>query len=389
MNWSQNQYSLSESKPHRSLLPILVISTMNRHNSQYQPTNPFQALSGVQRYGFNGMERETNISSGCSDFEERAYSSNLARFLSIDPLSKESPWSSSYSFAANKPIFMVDLHGLKGTIYIQVMLDKSGKPTIDKKTMSAVLKDLKKQYNDLGIDLNVEVKYSNSIFTKDDFYKREGADATDSYIVIGTLPQLVNVAQENRSQNRGWDNVWVTEGAHGRGKPRSINGTSTETGQYFSVVDSENVQKIGHFEEYRDVVNKISVTVQHETMHPKMMNHPGMRSDITNLDSPKGQTGHVPQTIMAQEPSRSQVYDMYMVQELRKIHGASVAANICVEDTPNNRSTCYGNYQRMNSNLTKEQVIQQVDAITTWVKPTNVNSRYSKSDTKKISNEKH
>jgi len=181
----------------------------------------------------------------------------------------------------------------------------------------------------------------------------------------------------------------VATGAHGNGEPRSINGTSAESGQYFSVVDAENVQKIGHFEEYKDVANKISVTIQHETMHPKMMNHPGMRSDINNMDSPKGQTGHVPQTIMAEEPSRSQVYDMNMVQELRKIHGASASANICIEDTPDTRSTCYGNYQRMNPNLTIEQVTQQVDAITTWVKPTKVNSRYSNSDTKKITNEKH
>jgi len=42
-------------------------------------------------------------------------------------------FSLGYSFAYNSPILFIDLIGEKGTIDIQVMLDKQGKPLLIKK----------------------------------------------------------------------------------------------------------------------------------------------------------------------------------------------------------------------------------------------------------------
>jgi RHS repeat-associated protein len=347
----------------------------------------YTAESGY-RYGFNGMEKDSENFEGAYDFGARILDARLGRFLSIDPIAKESPWSGTYAYAANKPIFMIDIDGLKGILYIQVLLDAEGNPVIDKKTMKAVKKDLDKTYKDLGVDLKVEMYYSNTIMTKDEFNKREGADATDSYIIVGKWTQLLNVVKDNKE--RGWDNVMVTTGAYGKGDPRSFNGTSTSTDQYFAVVDADNCKKIGVNENFTDVVNKISVTIQHESLHPKNRNHPGMCSynsgEAVFVD--KGTTDHVPGTIMAAEPSTTQVYDMYMVTELRKIHGTSSSANVCVEDSPLMRSTVYANFQKANPSMGADAVKAAVDKITTWVKPTYIQPKYQNSDKKKIANAK-
>ena len=43
----------------------------------------------------------------------RIYDPRLGRFLSVDPLAKEYPWNSPYSFAENSPIQNIDLDGME------------------------------------------------------------------------------------------------------------------------------------------------------------------------------------------------------------------------------------------------------------------------------------
>jgi len=69
--------------------------------------------SANYRYGFNGMERDDEVSgSGNSqDFGARMLDVRLGRFKSLDPLSKEYPSMSDYSFVANSPLMFVDPDG--------------------------------------------------------------------------------------------------------------------------------------------------------------------------------------------------------------------------------------------------------------------------------------
>jgi RHS repeat-associated protein len=48
---------------------------------------------------------------GQQDYGMRIYDNRLGRFLSVDPLVKDYPWNSTYSFAENNPIEFVDLDG--------------------------------------------------------------------------------------------------------------------------------------------------------------------------------------------------------------------------------------------------------------------------------------
>ncbi len=80
----------------------------------------------MYRYGFNGKENDKDISEGGQDYGMRIYDGRLGRFLSVDPLTKEYPWNSTYAFAENDPINFIDLDGLekakKGNILPNCMI---------------------------------------------------------------------------------------------------------------------------------------------------------------------------------------------------------------------------------------------------------------------------
>jgi len=65
------------------------------------------------RYGFNGKENDSEVKGegNQQDYGMRIFDSRLGRFLSVDPLTKEYPWYTPYSFAGNKPIEAIDLDG--------------------------------------------------------------------------------------------------------------------------------------------------------------------------------------------------------------------------------------------------------------------------------------
>lgn len=69
---------------------------------------------GGYQYGYNGQEKENNlynIEGSAYTFEYRIHDTRLGRFLSVDPLSKEYPWNSTYAFAENNVIQCRDLEG--------------------------------------------------------------------------------------------------------------------------------------------------------------------------------------------------------------------------------------------------------------------------------------
>jgi RHS repeat-associated protein len=75
--------------------------------------------AGSYRYGFNGKEKETEITNTEShlDFGARIYDSRLGRWLSLDPLQVKYPSLSPYNFTANNPILFIDPDGKAITIH--------------------------------------------------------------------------------------------------------------------------------------------------------------------------------------------------------------------------------------------------------------------------------
>jgi RHS repeat-associated protein len=77
------------------------------------PGRTFTA-SNDYRYGFNGKEKDKNISSLTAyDYGFRIYNPAIGKFLSIDPFVGSYPMLTSYQFSSNSPIAGVDRDGLE------------------------------------------------------------------------------------------------------------------------------------------------------------------------------------------------------------------------------------------------------------------------------------
>ncbi|MFY0254669.1 RHS repeat-associated core domain-containing protein [Chitinophaga sp. 30R24] len=68
----------------------------------------------VYRYGFNGKENDNEVKGegNQQDYGMRVYDPRIGRFFSVDPLANKYPTQSTYSFAANNPIMLVDVNGM-------------------------------------------------------------------------------------------------------------------------------------------------------------------------------------------------------------------------------------------------------------------------------------
>lgn len=71
--------------------------------------------TGDHTYGFNGKEKDDAVSGigNHYDYGYRNYNPRLAKFLSVDPLSRNYPFYSPYVYSGNMPIWTIDLDGLQ------------------------------------------------------------------------------------------------------------------------------------------------------------------------------------------------------------------------------------------------------------------------------------
>src|SRR5437868_1120001 len=81
--------------------------------------------NSTYRYGFNGKEKDNEVKGLTGkykydglqyDYGARIYDPRAGRFLSVDPLTKDYPFYTPYSFAGNMPIRAFDLDGLEITL---------------------------------------------------------------------------------------------------------------------------------------------------------------------------------------------------------------------------------------------------------------------------------
>ena len=79
------------------------------------PGRKFSAAIGY-RYGFNGKENDNEVKGegNQQDYGMRVYDPRIAKFLSVDPITKDYPSLTPYQFASNNPTTLIDLDGLEG-----------------------------------------------------------------------------------------------------------------------------------------------------------------------------------------------------------------------------------------------------------------------------------
>ncbi|MEM7370471.1 MAG: DUF6443 domain-containing protein [Bacteroidota bacterium] len=93
---------------------------------QYYPFGIRHAkASGVQaapeqNYLYNGKELDETFGLDWYDYGFRWYAQDIARFVSVDPLAEDFFYLTTYQYASNSPIWMIDLDGLEGVPAIHI-----------------------------------------------------------------------------------------------------------------------------------------------------------------------------------------------------------------------------------------------------------------------------
>jgi RHS repeat-associated protein len=101
------------------------------------------------RYGFNGKEKDSNISSDDYDYGARIYDGKLGRWMSVDPLQKKYPAFSPYNYVENNPLVYKDVDGRDKWLVITLNDERTGQSTMISMKISDELKyEVVGQYSD-------------------------------------------------------------------------------------------------------------------------------------------------------------------------------------------------------------------------------------------------
>jgi RHS repeat-associated protein len=121
--------------------------------------------SDMYRYGFNGKEKDNEgLGGGGStyDYGFRIYNPSIAKFLSVDPLSKSYPWYTPYQFAGNKPIWAVDLDGLEELKAIDGKIIAVG-PYSEETRIKILMSYLIRKANSLSMGIDPDSNLSDEV----------------------------------------------------------------------------------------------------------------------------------------------------------------------------------------------------------------------------------
>lgn len=145
------------------------------------------------RYGFNGKEKDSNGEFGLNhyDYGFRIYNPSIAKFLSVDPLTKSYPMLTPYQFASNRPIDGIDLDGLEyyrgGQIMFRVT-PYSEQPTLDNIIVSTKISQ--QMFNTISTKKNLAGKHDDGKSTGDSFVTiRRWAKGAKNKFFTGKISQ--------------------------------------------------------------------------------------------------------------------------------------------------------------------------------------------------------
>jgi hypothetical protein len=139
-----------------------------------------RSWSGEYRYGFQGQEKDSDVSESNFAAEFWQYSSNLAWRYDPDPVVK--PNESPYSTFSRSPIYLVDPTGADTTVYVvystvQPMGFNSTEPKLSKSELDDVKNEMQKIFELNGMDVNVKIVTAQEL-------KNIELDLTDAVVTI-------------------------------------------------------------------------------------------------------------------------------------------------------------------------------------------------------------
>ena len=126
--------------------------------------------NGEYRFGFNGKENDGDFGSSIQDYGFRLYAPSIAKFLSVDPLTKKYPELTPYQFASNTPIQAIDLDGLEAYFNTSGQFVKWGEDKSDNAPVILLVNDvdIKKasdieKVKEITIDLTIK-EFENRVY---------------------------------------------------------------------------------------------------------------------------------------------------------------------------------------------------------------------------------
>lgn len=110
------------------------------------------------RYGFQGQEMDDELKGegNSVNYRYRMHDPRVGRFFAVDPLEKEFPWNSPYSFSENRVIDGKELEGGE-VIDAKILRDRSQDVILKFKTAAECIVDSDKDYNSAITDFERSV----------------------------------------------------------------------------------------------------------------------------------------------------------------------------------------------------------------------------------------
>ena len=146
--------------------------------------NSFVTQNFLRQFSFNGQENDNEVkgTGNSLDFGARIYDPRLGRFLSVDPLYKNFPGQTPYSFANNNPIALIDEMGMSGGKpksigYTDAILVKVSSTELQQKLQVRSIASVTGLSMDYALKLVKEEKITTCMYDKDG-NKDKGGNAT-------------------------------------------------------------------------------------------------------------------------------------------------------------------------------------------------------------------
>ena len=99
--------------------PIVITANDYYPFGMLMPNRSFSLAGNNYRFGFQAQEKDKEVygNGNVVSFKYRFNDTRIGRFLSVDPLTKDYPWNSTYAFSENIVINAIELEGLE-KVYI-------------------------------------------------------------------------------------------------------------------------------------------------------------------------------------------------------------------------------------------------------------------------------
>ncbi|MFA5574961.1 MAG: hypothetical protein WC994_07900 [Brumimicrobium sp.] len=188
-------------------------------------TNAFIATN--YRYGFQGQEKDDEVKGAGNsvNYKYRMHDPRLGRFFAVDPLAKDYPFYSPYSFSGNRVLDAVELEGLEpasvhlilvndaGEVEYDNIIEASGTAHLGSYHLENLLPNLGLKSKDFALNSHVTIKFNV------DAQKVEGLAESASAYVFGERktanlelsnwerngPLGIIIGEENADKFRNWE----------------------------------------------------------------------------------------------------------------------------------------------------------------------------------------